>query len=93
MKLFSLRHLNLCTNQIDPSNNFCYRMLHLDTWIHFNKIPRLGIHIIEKLYGACIVIANVPGQFHCSGTQFTSYTFIQSHTGRNLHHFLMTPLH
>ena len=89
----ALRHLNLCAHEVDACHHFRDRVLHLNARIHLDKIPRLGIHIVEKLHRARVVVPDVLGQFQRRRAEFVPHRFIQRHARGDLHHFLITPLH
>ncbi len=57
------RHKNLRTHDVNARDLLSYRMLHLNSWIHFNEEPFVGILIEKKLDGARIIIANLVRQF------------------------------
>ena len=50
---------NLGTNQIDPGDALGHGVLDLNAWVHFDKEPFFGIHVVEELHGARIVVADI----------------------------------
>ena len=88
-----LRHLNLRAHEVDARHHFRHRMLHLNARIHLDEIPRLGIHIVQKLHRARVVIPDMLGQFQRRRAQLVPHRFIQRNARSNLHHLLITPLH
>ena len=58
---FTARNAQLFLDDIDASRHFGYRMLHLDTCVHFHEIETL-FGIDEELDRTCICIADVFGR-------------------------------
>ena len=93
MQVLPLRHLNLRPHQIDTRHHFRDRVLHLNAWVHLDEEPFLGIHVVQELHGAGIVVLDVLGQFHGGRAKLATHGFIQRHAGGNLHYLLVPPLH
>ena len=93
MQLVSLRNQNLRPHQVDPGDHFCDRVLHLDARIHFDEIPFLRIYVVEKLNGSCIAVFRFACKLHRRIAELGANAGGKICRGRNLHDFLMAPLH
>ena len=93
VQFLPLRHLDLRPHQINAGHHFRNRVLHLNARVHLDEVPLFGIHVVQELHRAGVVVLDVLGQFHGRRAQLAAHRFIQRHTGGNLHHLLMAPLH
>ncbi len=79
-------------HEIKAGNKFRYRVLHLKTGIHFEKI-KVPVSIYQKLYSACTDIITGLGHPHGSLPHSTAHFRGYYGTRRFLHDFLVPALH
>ena len=84
---------DLRSNKVDARHTFRHRVLHLDARIHLDEEPVVLIHVIEKLDGARIVVADALGEFYGGFTKFLADLRIEVHGWRHFDDFLIAPLH
>ena len=68
-------------------------MFHLNAGIHFDEKPRLRIKVIQKLDSPRVIVTDLLCDSHGGVTKLTANSVVQPHGRRDLHHFLVTPLH
>ena len=56
LELVILRDQDLRSHQVDAGHHFCNRVLDLNARVHFDEIPFLRIHIVEKFHRAGIAV-------------------------------------
>ena len=82
---------NLLFNQIKSRHHFRYRMLHLDTGVHFEKI-KIQLRVNQKLNGAGTLVADSFAEL-CGGfTHFGSRDSIEGRRWRFFNDFLVAAL-
>ena len=82
----------MSTHQIDPGDFFRHRMLHLNSWIHFDEIELVGFGIEQKLDRPRAVVSNLPGDRHRRFMQFACGLLAQVGGRRDFYYLLMTAL-
>ena len=93
MEFVPLRDQNLSLDEVDTGDNFGDRMFHLDSWIDFDEIPLLRIHVVQKLHRAGVAIIRFACQPHCCIAQFRADARWQIRGRCNLNDFFMPQLH
>jgi hypothetical protein len=58
---------DLLGDQVHPSHGLGYRMLHLDTRVHLEKIKRVTLPIDQKFHGTGTAIRQTLGKSDSSG--------------------------
>ena len=93
VQFLSLRNLDLRPHQVDAGHHFGNRVLYLNAWVHLDEVPLFGIHVVQELHGAGVVVLDVLSQFHGRCAKLAAHSFIQRHAGGDFHNLLVPPLH
>ena len=80
-------------DEIDARDALGHRVLDLDARVHLDEEPVLGVHVVEELDGAGVVVADAFGERDGGVAQGLAQAGLEVDRGRDLDHLLVTPLH
>jgi len=89
----ALRDEDLRADEIDAGHTLGDGVLDLDARVHFDEEPFVAVHVIKKLDGARVVVADAFGKRHGRVAEFLAHLRIEVHRGRDLDNFLIAALH
>ena len=84
---------DLAPDQVDAGNHLRDRVLHLDAGIHLDEVELAAIHVHQELDGPGAPEPDRPAEIHGRGADRAPQVLGQRDARRDLHHFLLAPLH
>src|SRR6266481_885795 len=93
MKLATLRDSNLRLHQVDAGNHLRHGMLDLNARIYLDEVPLAGVHVVKEFDRAGVAVVGLAPDAQRRFAQFGAHASGQICSWRDLHDFLMTPLH
>ncbi len=91
-KAVALGDEDLRADEVDAGDAFGDGVLDLDAGVHFDEEPVVLIHVVEKLDGARVVVADAFGEFHGGVAKLLPHDGIEVHGWRDFDDFLVTAL-
>ncbi len=93
MKLATLRDSNLRLHQVDAGNHLRHGMLDLNARIHLDEVPLAGVHVVKEFDRAGVAVVGLAPDAQRRFAQFGAHARAQICSWRDLHDFLVAPLH
>ena len=89
----SLRNQNLAAYNVDTCNDFGHSMLDLNTRVHLDEEPLVGIHIVEEFNRAGAVIVDGFCDLYGGIAKRIAHAIRQANRRRDLNDLLVAALH
>lgn len=84
--------MDLCLDNIDVGDFFCYCVFDLYLWIDFDEVDGVGVGIYQEFYCVCVVIIDCVVNFQIVFVKFGLFVCIQIWCWSMFDYFLVVVL-